>query len=808
MLVGTVTDFSPNSVSSGYTVQPVWEVDEPLGPPRGRKIWLIPLAQDRPGLGQNEPITNMFLQNTTAASGTGVPVSVRVTAFDASGFNRGSVTRTIQPDRVDFVDDVEALTGGLARAFTGSLAVEVLGDQPRSAVLPVPQLFTFTPTSTFEGFAIPLPMFAVTSTGSSPLRSDDCATTVVVPLLPVGLPNASVWVTNYTQLTGTNQTARFHARIFGVAGNLINEQRNLSLRPGEVREIDASGVEGFMVLEGTSNFSTKTVATMYGVSEQAGGLYRFFALGQWVARAGQPVTLRQPVGIGTSATEKLQNRFMAINTSALAGASESLNLDLYLTNRELGPLNGVSPRTVEPGQALVFDVDDELNPPQQSEGLLNALLHIEGDDFNIRENSMVVFAVATSLVGKNYLTPPPSVSRTSSGPASQYDLYFAQFGKGGGLFSQIILFNPDGEKPASGRITIKKDNGQLLTVGLNGQSVPGVKDIAVPPFGLGVYQTDTSGSAVSGSVHVLSDRLLAGVVNFGGVVGLAGVGDSQPTTNGFRAPIEADAAAGINTGIAITNLGKETVTVNLQLCDSDGKVLASAQIELSMMGHVARFVDELQWDQTIDFSNFFGLLKVTAEGTLAATAIQSRPGEFVTLPVAPTFLGDLSTASSSLPAATPQTETPTLEEKLYFAQFGDGQGLSSQIVLMNLDENTDATTKILLKDDSGQPLTVDLNGSDVTGEANVVVPAGGVRVFQTDGVGDLTVGSVIICSDTQLAGVIVFAGSFGVAGVGSSEVQPLGFSRAGGGQYSRLNQYRHRRRDFGERTSHGRPATL
>ncbi len=120
----------------------------------------------------------------------------------------------------------------------------------------------------------------------------------------------------------------------------------------------------------------------------------------------------------------------------------------------------MAPRTVEPGQALVFDVDNELNPPQQSEGLLNALLHVEGDDFNIRENSMVVFAVATSSVGKNYLTPPPSVSRKSSGPASQYDLYFAQFGKGGGLFSQIILFNPDGEKPASGHITIKKDNGQ------------------------------------------------------------------------------------------------------------------------------------------------------------------------------------------------------------------------------------------------------------------------------------------------------------------------------------------------------------
>ena len=773
-LFGSVTDSSGAGAFSGYTVRPVWEVDEPLGPPAGRKIWLIPCAQDGQGFRVNESITNMWLQNTTAASGTGVPVSVRVTAFDASGVNRGSLTRSVQPDQVEFLD-AESLTGPLTSPFSGSVAVEVLGDHPRSAVLPVPRLVTLTDLTTFDGIRIPLPLVAVTSTGTSPLRSDDCAATVVVPLMPVGLANARVWITNYTQLTEANQTAHFHARVFGEAGNLISQQLNLSLRPGEVREIDVSGREGFMVLEGLENFTTATVVATYGAGDQAGGRHRFFVLGQWVAGAGFPMNLRQPVGIDSSAVERLQTRFMLINTSALAGESETLNLDLSLTDRELVPLNGVVPRTVEAGRALVFDVDDELSPPQQNEGLFNALLHIEGTDGNIRENSMLVFAVATSPVGKNYLTPPPSVTRASAEPASQYDLYFAQFGKGGGLFSQIILFNPDGEKPARGRITLKKDNGELLTVGLNGQAVAGVKDITVPPFGLGVYHTDTSGPAVSGSVHVLSDRLLAGVVNFGGVVGLAGVGDSLPTTNGFRAPIETDTAAAINTGIAITNLGNETVTVDLKLCDSDGEVLASAQIELPMMGHSARFVNEIQWDQTIDFSNFFGLLKVAAEGTLAATAIQSRPGEFVTLPVAPTFLGDLSVASSSQVAATPQTPIAELDEKLYFAHFGDGQGLSSQIVLMNLDENLDATTKILLKDDSGQPLSVDLNGSDVAGETNLTIPAGGVRVLRTDGLGDLTVGSVTVCSDTQLAGVILFAGSFGVAGVGSSEVQSLGF---------------------------------
>jgi len=178
--------------------------------------------------------------------------------------------------------------------------------------------------------------------------------------------------------------------------------------------------------------------------------------------------------------------------------------------------------------------------------------------------------------------------------------------------------------------------------------------------------------------------------------------------------------------------------------------------------------------QEVDFSDFLGLSKVTAEGSLAATVIQARPGEFVTLPIAPAFIGDLST-SSSQPVSTLPAQAAELEEKLYFAQFGDGDGLFSQIVLMNLDDSMEAGARIVLKNDNGEPLAVDLNGAQVTGELDVVVPAGGIRTFRTDGEGDLTVGSVTVCSNKRLAGVILFAGAFGVAGVGSSEEQPLGF---------------------------------
>ncbi len=90
-------------------------------------------------------------------------------------------------------------------------------------------------------------------------------------------------------------------------------------------------------------------------------------------------------------------------------------------------------------------------------------------------------------------------------------------------------------------------------------------------------------------------------------------------------------------------LESEQVTVDLQLCDPDGIVLATAQIILPAMGHRALFLNELDWDPVVDFSSFQGLVKATVTGDkrIAATVIQTRPGQFSTNPVAsipPPFL--------------------------------------------------------------------------------------------------------------------------------------------------------------------------
>ena len=99
---------------------------------------------------------------------------------------------------------------------------------------------------------------------------------------------------------------------------------------------------------------------------------------------------------------------------------------------------------------------------------------------------------------------------------------------------------------------------------------------------------------------------------------------------------------GINTGIAIMNLTGETVTLDLELVDPDGNVLATAKLDgenaLAPNGHLSLFVDQIPWSTQIDFSDFMGLIRVTPSGKIAATVVQTRPGQFATMPVAPQLL--------------------------------------------------------------------------------------------------------------------------------------------------------------------------
>ncbi|MDA2937324.1 right-handed parallel beta-helix repeat-containing protein [Acidobacteria bacterium AH-259-A15] len=355
---------------------------------------------------------------------------------------------------------------------------------------------------------------------------------------------------------------------------------------------------------------------------------------------------------------------------------------------------------------------------------------------------------------------------------TEHELLFAHFGDGesggGRIISQFILLNPHKTLEAQATITIRDDDGKPLGgMDLNGQILSnGTLDVTIPASGMSVLTTDGEGPVTVGSATVISDKPLTGIINFSGAFGAAGVGASvrQP---GFVAAMIRNATT--NTGFAIMNPGTTDVTVDLQLIDKEGNLLAKANETIPTMGHLARFFSDIPWQPepgvTLDLSAFEGLIKgTTSPGQqIAATVIQTRPNQFITMPV-----GSLTQVGAS---------------ELLFAHFGDGESgggrIISQFILLNPHKTLEAQATITIRDDDGKPLGgMDLNGQILSnGTLDVTIPASGMSVLTTDGEGPVTVGSATVISDKPLTGIINFSGAFGAAGVGAS-VRQSGFVAA------------------------------
>lgn len=228
--------------------------------------------------------------------------------------------------------------------------------------------------------------------------------------------------------------------------------------------------------------------------------------------------------------------------------------------------------------------------------------------------------------------------------AKDQKLYFAHFGDAQvgaavQLISQVTLISTSDTAVTNATVEIRDDDGQLLTVEMaDGSSFQGTRDIVIPAKGSVVLKTSGKGSPhrqlLQGSVTVSSDLPLEGVILFGGTIGVAGVGSSKSLKK-FVAPVEMDAQASVNTGIAVINLETTDQTIQVELLNPNGQIVATGTLSIKPAGHVARFVGDPEFNWTVPPSlTFQGTLRVTATGQIAATVIRQSPAEFATLPVA------------------------------------------------------------------------------------------------------------------------------------------------------------------------------
>ena len=155
------------------------------------------------------------------------------------------------------------------------------------------------------------------------------------------------------------------------------------------------------------------------------------------------------------------------------------------------------------------------------------------------------------------------------------------------------------------------------------------------PLGVLTISTHGQGPLVTGSVKVVSDGPIGGMLRYNlPAIGEAVVGASPPVSDALF-PVRRQ-QGGITTGVAIHNLESSPGLVRCELL-REGVLLDTVSIPLEANGQTSWLVDTAF--PNTDTSDFMGSVRCDAvgEGLFSAVALEMDPGTriFTTLPVVP-----------------------------------------------------------------------------------------------------------------------------------------------------------------------------
>ena len=231
--------------------------------------------------------------------------------------------------------------------------------------------------------------------------------------------------------------------------------------------------------------------------------------------------------------------------------------------------------------------------------------------------------------------------RAEATPMAPVALDFAHFANGTGITSEMVLVNV-APRPLRPAIYFYDQQGHLIdpdsVVDVTGD-LEVTEDGALSaltemePLGELTISTHGQGELVSGSVKVVSDGPIGGMLRFGHPdLGVAGVGASPPVGDALF-PVRRQ-EGGITTGVALHNLESSP---GLLRCDlmREGVLLDAASIPLEANGQTSWLID--QEFPAADTSDFAGSVRCDAvgEGLFSAVALEMDSGNrtFTTPPV-------------------------------------------------------------------------------------------------------------------------------------------------------------------------------
>ncbi len=254
-------------------------------------------------------------------------------------------------------------------------------------------------------------------------------------------------------------------------------------------------------------------------------------------------------------------------------------------------------------------------------------------------------AVALEMDAANRIfTTLPVVPVDPPGSGNQQTtLDFAHFANGTGITSEMVFLNPS-TQPSRPAVYFYNTEGNPIApdsvVDVTGDleiTEDGALTVQteMEPLGVLTISTHGRGELVSGSVRVVSDGPIGGLLRFDlPGVGAGVVGASPPLSDALF-PVRRQ-EGGITTWAAIHNLESSP---GLLRCDlmREGVLLDAVSIPLEANGQTSWFID--QAFPAADTSDFAGSVRCDAvgEGLFSAVALEMDPSNriFTTLPVVP-----------------------------------------------------------------------------------------------------------------------------------------------------------------------------
>ena len=339
------------------------------------------------------------------------------------------------------------------------------------------------------------------------------------------------------------------------------------------------------------------------------------------------------------------------------GASQPLQDALFPARRQAGGINTaaaihnlteealvVSCQLLRAG-AVLEEVEIPLNANGQQAQFIDEMFTLtDTSDFlgSVRcaaPDRFTGVAVEMDAGNRIFTTLPVVPLDRTEDDGKEATLDFAHFANGSGTRSELVLVNAATTAVRPTLYFFDKEGHPIAAesvVDITGDlevREAGTLTVRteIDPLGELTISTHGRGNLVTGSVTVVADGPIGGVLRFDlAGVGVAGVGASQPLQDAlFPARRQ---AGGINTAAAIHNLTEEAMVVSCQLLKA-GAVLEEVEIPLNANGQEAQFIDEMF--TLTDTSDFLGSVRCTAPGRFTGVALEMDAGNriFTTLPV-------------------------------------------------------------------------------------------------------------------------------------------------------------------------------